>query len=242
MNSKHSILVENKKIFTFSFIGFFIGGLIGGILGSPETGSVENQQLMQDVEKNNWALDKIIIGSAFGVIIGLIGYRIKNDQFEKNKLSNEINPKESKKKTLSRLINLIKPDKKQEKSLKYLSLLLITTSEKIRDKIEVDNIKNGECNKSVSLETVKNLINTSRYFLIENTDTILEEAKTSTTLPDLDKDNLFILKITGQGRYDIGKYNTKLWLRDSITSETCQIEKVLHLLDASIAEKFVPTI
>lgn len=126
---------------------------------------------------------------------------------------------------------------KKDKVPKEFILLIITTSEKIRD-----NIINGEFNKPISLETVKNLINTSRYFLIENADTILEEAKTSTTLPDLDKDNLFILKVIGQGRYDIGKYNTKLWLRDSITSETCQIEKVLHLLDASIAEKFVPTI
>ena len=129
-----------------------------------------------------------------------------------------------------------------DKSPKHFSLLLITTSEKIRDKVEIDNIADGDCNKPISLETVKNLINTSRYFLIENADTILKEAKTSTTLPDFNKDNLFILKITGQGKYDIGKYNTKLWLRDSITSETCQIEKVFHLLDASIAEKFVPTI
>jgi hypothetical protein len=50
------------------------------------------------------------------------------------------------------------------------------------------------------------------------------------------------LKITGQGEHDIAMRKTKLGLRDSITSESCKIEKVFHLLDARIAEKFIPTI
>ena len=123
------------------------------------------------------------------------------------------------------------------------SLLLITTSPKLRGKIDIDNVTNGEYNQSVGLEIVKNLINTSRYFLIDNTGNgTLQEAKTSTALPDLEKDNLFILKITGKGQHDIATCKTKLGLRDSITSETCKIEKVLYLLDARVAEKFIPTI
>ncbi len=123
------------------------------------------------------------------------------------------------------------------------SLLLITTSEKIRNRINGTNVIDGEYNQSVELEVAKNLINTSRYFLIDNAEnSTLQEAKTSDTLPDLEKDNLFILKITGQGKHNIATCKTKLALRDSITSESCKIEKVLHLLDARIAEKFIPTI
>jgi hypothetical protein len=123
------------------------------------------------------------------------------------------------------------------------SLLLITTSEKLKGKIEVSKAINGEYNNTIQLEIVKNLINTSRYFLIENTsNNTLQEAKTSDVLPDIEKDNLFILKITGQGKHNIAACKTKLALRDSITSESCKVEKVLHLLDARIAEKFIPTI
>lgn len=123
------------------------------------------------------------------------------------------------------------------------SLLLITTAEKIRGSIDVSAGLNGEYNQEVSLETVKKLINTSRYFLIENAeDNILSIAKTSDNLPDLEKDNFFILKITGKGKHNIATCKTKLGLRDSITSEPCKIEKVLHLLNAGIAEKFIATI
>lgn len=132
---------------------------------------------------------------------------------------------------------------KKERLDNIFSLLLITTSEKLRGKIEVSKIINGEYNQPVQLEIVKHLINTSRYFLIEDTDNnILSVAKTSDNLPDLEKDSLFILKITGQGKHNIAACKTKLALRDSITSESCKIEKVLHLLDARIAEKFIPTI
>lgn len=121
--------------------------------------------------------------------------------------------------------------------------MLITTSEKIRDKIEVGKAINGEYNQSVQTEIVKNLIKTSRYFLIEDANNnILSTAKTSDNLPDIAKDNLFILKITGKGKYNISTQKTKLGLRDSITSENCNIEKVLHLLDARITEKFIQTI
>lgn len=134
---------------------------------------------------------------------------------------------------------LNKPTKKKESSSKYFSLLLITTS----NKLKTNNIKDKNYNKTVQSETIKSLINESRYFLIENEDIdTLKDAKTSVELPDIDEDNLFILKIKGQGNADIGKYQTKSWMRDSITSKTCQIENVLHLLDASIAEKFVRTV
>lgn len=132
---------------------------------------------------------------------------------------------------------------KEERLDNNFSLLLITTSEKLRGKIEVSKVLNGEYNQPVQLEIVKNLINTSRYFLIKDTENnILSVATTSDNLPDLEKDNLFILKITGQGKHNIATCETKLGLRDSITSETCKIEKVLHLLDASIAKEFIPTI
>lgn len=136
------------------------------------------------------------------------------------------------------------PNEKEEQAVATdFSLLLITTSEKLKGKTEASKAINGEYNQAVQLETVKNLINTSRYFLIENTShNTLQEAKTSDVLPDLEKDNLFILKITGQGKHNIATCKTKLALRDSITSESCKIEKVLHLLDARIAERFVPTI
>lgn len=143
-----------------------------------------------------------------------------------------------------KIINQDHPNQKEkQKAVTEFSLLLITTSEKLKGKIEVSKAINGEYNQLVQLETIKNLINTSRYFLIENSsNNTLQEAKTSDILPNLEKDNLFILKITGQGKHNIATCKTKLALRDSITSESCNIEKVLHLLDARIAEKFTPTI
>lgn len=88
------------------------------------------------------------------------------------------------------------------------------------------------------------LINDSRYFLLEKegSNMLVKASTVKEKSPDFDKENLFILKITGKSTTDINKYPTKSWLRDNIISETCQIEAVLRLLDASIAENFVPTI
>lgn len=128
-------------------------------------------------------------------------------------------------------------------SSKPFSLLLITTSNKLKGNIDPQSIDGGEYNKSIEIDVLKGLINSSRYFLIENdNDDMLEEAVTNVEIPDFDKENNFILKITGEGASNIRQHKTKSWLRENITSETCRIEKVYRLLDASIAEKFVPTI
>ncbi len=176
------------------------------------------------------------------LIIGLAFiYRVNTKNTQNTLIGNLRNKGE---KLLDKGVRVFTKNKQKEEILdKNFSLLLITTSEKLRGKIEISKVINGEGNRSVEREIVKNLINTSRYFLVENTNnSLLNEAKTSTTLPDLEKDSLFILKITGKGKHDIATCKTKLGLRDSIISETCNIEKVLHLLDARIADKFVPTI
>ena len=135
----------------------------------------------------------------------------------------------------------IKIQSSREKKHEPFLLLLIITSDKLKEYFDPSKINNNEYN--IKLDEVKNLINDSRYFLIEDagSDT-LKKANTNVEIPDFSKENNFILKITGQGTPDIGKYPTKSWLRDNITSEICKIEKVLRLLDASIAKKFVPTL
>lgn len=185
--------------------------------------------------------------AATGVlIIGLAFiYRVNTKNTQNTLIDNLRNKREKLLDKVDSVFRQTSPKNKQKEEIldKNFSLLLITTSEKLRGKIAIDNITDGECNQSAGLETVRNLINTSRYFLVDNTGNgTLQKVKTSTTLPDLEKDNLFILKITGKGKHDIATCKTKLGLRDSITSETCNIEKVLHLLDARIADKFVPTI
>lgn len=142
------------------------------------------------------------------------------------------------------VIDKIMTEKQTEKTLeRNFSLLLIIASDKLKEKVEISKITEGDYNQYIQMETIKSLINTSRYFHIEDdNNSLLSKAKVSDELPDLEKDNLFILKITGQGEHDIAMRKTKLGLRDSITSGSCKIEKVFHLLDTRIAEKFIPTI
>lgn len=139
-------------------------------------------------------------------------------------------------------INLIKPGKSKNESPISFSLLLITTSEKLEGKIDLDNVNNGERNIIIQQDETKTLINDSRYFLL-NADIgdILTEA-TSTELPSIEKKSLFIVKIKGEGTPEISKYQNKSWLQENITSKNCEIKTVLHLLDVSIAEKFCSTI
>ncbi|MDX9989705.1 hypothetical protein [Thiothrix unzii] len=123
------------------------------------------------------------------------------------------------------------------------TLILITTSNKIEGNIHFK--EDGSYESDVSLDNVKNLINESRYFLLENENMNIiaeAEAQVRPEKPDFTLDNNFIIKITGQGTIDIGNYPTKSWLRDNITSDNCQVEKVLRLLDGNIFEKFVLTI
>lgn len=119
--------------------------------------------------------------------------------------------------------------------LKSFSLLLIINSKKLKNIIE---------RKTIQLNELRILINDSRYFLLEKEDSnmLVKASTVKEESPDFNKENLFILKITGRSTAEINKYPTKSWLRDNIISETCQIEAVLRLLDASIAENFVPTI
>lgn len=154
---------------------------------------------------------------------------MKFSDFQDNNFCKKINNS-----SLAKKLPFLSSGEKKEDSPIDFSLLLIIKSTKIKGKAG---------NKTINIDDVKTLINDSRYFLVEKQgENTLKEAKTSAELPDLNKDRLFILKITGQATPDISKYPTKSWLRDNITSETCQLEAVLHLLDGSIAERFVPTI
>lgn len=176
--------------------------------------AVENKKILIFISIGG-AVGGTVLGSVAGVIggiaIGAIASNKAVEQIITEKLTSSAN------KTTSQ---------------KEFSLLLIVSSDKLK---EIPP-------KEINLDNLKSIINSSSYFLLENDPSdILERAKTSTELPDLDKSSNFLLKITGTGTSDIGKYETKSWLRDNITSTSFPVE-VFHLLDASIADKFVRTV
>lgn len=144
------------------------------------------------------------------------------------------------KKNSIHFIKKLLPDNKSSDDFSF-SLILIMTSGKLKKIIGLS--QDGTHKPSVSSDEVRQLLEDSFYFVLENkSDDILKDAKLGSVTPDLTKENLFVVKINGQGASEIGKYQTKGWIKNNITSDTCSIEQVSHLLDASISSKFIPTI
>ncbi|QTR53668.1 hypothetical protein [Thiothrix unzii] len=127
--------------------------------------------------------------------------------------------------------------KQREEVKKCFSLSLIITSNKLSKYTDTDLVKN----KKISLDEVTALINQSSYFMIEIPKKNSMENSGKSDYPDPDKEIDFLVKINGEGKENITTHQTKMGLRDSITSPQCTLE-FMQKLKMTIPEEFIRSI
>jgi hypothetical protein len=194
------------------------GALVGAILGAIGGILISPTALF------------LISGSVVGAAIGVRVSSMEEPSTNKPRLLKILKSK------LGKILNLI-PDGINPKSKDTeFSLLLIMNSNKLQKYEGKPPFKE----KKITLDETKALINQSRFFLI--TPTKATGYDDGSDLPEPDKETDFIIRITGQGKFDIAEHKTKMGLRDSITSPECTVVSMKKLISADMTEDFIRSI
>lgn len=159
-------------------------------------------------------------GAILGSVLGFKSIKIKETLADLGKKSKE----------------LIMPYSSQKNNDTNFSLILIINSNKLQKYIDGKTFTE----KKITLSETKELINQSSFFLIKDSKAMGYDDDSD--LPEPDNETDFIIRIAGQGKFNISENKTKMGLRDSITSPECTLVSMKKLISADLSEEFIRSI